>query len=331
LKKFEEELEHYRKDGKYNVLVPTVTIQEISPFHKPVLEIVRIDPNPENKEVYQVILGSDDFSLSAVALNKIGYAAGLIWNARGCHRTDDGSNPNIVTYKAEAAVRKEDGSYMPVNAEYMLDLEVAEQEMRESYDKKFSVLVKKGETKESGRKDYVEKNVKRDLLQKRKFRLQLAQTGAMDRVIRKILGLKGTYKKAELEKPFIVPKIAFAPDISDPKVREVLLRQGLDATNILFGPHEPGLIEHISKAEESVIDVTPPVTGGEKEEAPLEEKPFDKMTEEEQIIHLKGLMGKKGYPETNLKRPFGEWTAKHREDFLTKLQSLPDKEELPFG
>ncbi len=41
---FSKELERFRKDGKYNVLVPTATLQEISPFHKPVLEVVNINP-----------------------------------------------------------------------------------------------------------------------------------------------------------------------------------------------------------------------------------------------------------------------------------------------
>ena len=72
MQKFEEQLEEYRKGGKFNVLVPTVTIQEVSPFHKPVLEIVRINPDPNAGEVYQIIQGSSDFSLRATALQKIG-------------------------------------------------------------------------------------------------------------------------------------------------------------------------------------------------------------------------------------------------------------------
>lgn len=46
-----------------------------------------------------------------------------------------------------------------------------------------------------------------------------AQTGAILRVIRALLGIKGTYSKAELEKPFVVPTVTFAPDYTDPTVR----------------------------------------------------------------------------------------------------------------
>ena len=341
LEKFQAELEEYRKKNQYNVLVPTVTIQEISPFHKPVLEIVRINPDPKaGGEVYEVVLGSGSFSLRAVALNKIAFAAGIIWNAKNSGRTDDGNNPDIISYKAEAAVRKEDGTYMIRNAEYMLDLKVVGEEIRDSYEQKSQALMKEKKQKnekwtEDDRKSYVEKSVKRDMLQKRKFRLQLASTGAMDRVIRLILGLKSTYKREELEKPFVVPKIAFSPDVSDPKVRDLLLRQGLDATNVLFGPSsERSMIDY--QPEHGVIDVTP--TGAEDDDKktpekapePAQEKPFEEMDAKGQAEHLKKLMGKKGYDESKLKKPVDSFTDVERVKFHDRLKGMPDAEELPF-
>jgi len=341
IEKFQAELEEYRKKNQYNVLVPTVTIQEISPFHKPVLEIVRINPDPKvGGEVYEVVLGSGNFSLRAVALNKIAFAAGIIWNAKNSGRTDDGNNPDIISYRAEAAVRKEDGTYMIRNAEYMLDLKVLGEEIRDSYEQKSQSLMKEKKQKnekwtEDDRKNYVEKSVKRDMLQKRKFRLQLASTGAMDRVIRLILGLKGTYKREELEKPFVVPKIAFSPDVSDPKVRDLLLRQGLDATNVLFGPpSERSMIDY--QPEHGVIDVTP--TGVEDEEKktpenapePAQEKPFGEMDAKRQAEHLKKLMAKKGYDGSKLKKPVDSFTDVERVKFHDRLKGIPDAEELPF-
>jgi hypothetical protein len=340
--KLQTELEEYRKQGNYNVLVPTLTIQEISPFHKPVLEIVRINPDPKAGEVYEIVQGSGDFSMRAVALQKIGYAAGLIWNVKGCGRTDDGSRSNIVTYRAEAAVRKEDGTYMPLNAEYMVDLDVIEEETRESYEKKSQALMKEKKAKnekwtDDDRKAYVERSVRRDMLQKRKFRLQLAQTGAMDRVIRKILGLKGTYKKEELSKPFVVPKIAFNPDVNDPKVREMLLRQGLDATTVLFGPvSEKSLIDYQpGQMLDKVIDMEPGGNGGDEQEEktnemPIEEVPFDRLDIKGQIDHLKALMKKKGYPDAKLKKPLDKFSDTERGMFFDHLKGMADVNELPF-
>ena len=333
-------LNEYRK-GPYNVLVPSTTIQEISPFHKPVLEIVRINPDPKvGGEVYEVVFGSGSFSLRAVALNKIAFAAGIIWNAKNSGRTDDGNNPDIISYRAEAAVRKEDGTYMVRNAEYMMDLKILDQEIRDSYEQKSQALMKEKKQKnekwtEEDRKNYVEKSVKRDMLQKRKFRLQLASTGAMDRVIRLILGLKSTYKREELEKPFVVPKIAFSPDVSDPKVRDLLLRQGLDATNVLFGPSsERSMIDY--QPEHGVIDVTP--SGAEDEDKnapekapePAQEKPFEEMDAKGQAEYLKKLMGKKGYDGSKLKKPVDSFTDVERVKFHDRLKGIPDAEELPF-
>jgi hypothetical protein len=340
---FEQQLENYRKQNGYNILVPTTTVQEISPFHKPVLEIVRINPDPKaGGEVYEVVFGSGSFSLRAVALNKIAFAAGIIWNAKNSGRTDDGNNPDIISYRAEAAVRKEDGTYMVRNAEYMLDLKVVEQEIRDSYEHKSQALMKEKKQKnerwtEEERKNYVEKSVKRDLLQKRKFRLQLASTGAMDRVIRLILGLKSTYRREELEKPFVVPKIAFSPDVSDPKVRDLLLRQGLDATNVLFGPQsEKGMIDY--QPEHGVIDVTPTdaevdvESGGVEEKAPepVQEKPFEEMDAKGQADCLKKLIEKKGYDKSKLKKPIDRFTDVERVKFHDRLKGMPDVEELPF-
>ena len=346
LEKFQAELEEYRKKNQYNVLVPTQTLQEISPFHKPVLEIVRINPDSKaGGEVYEVVFGSGNFSLRAVALNKIAFAAGIIWNAKNSGRTDDGNDPDIISYRAEAAVRKEDGTYMIRNAEYMLDLKVLGEEIRDSYEQKSQSLMKEKKQKnekwtEEERKGYVEKSVKRDMLQKRKFRLQLASTGAMDRVIRLILGLKGTYRREELEKPFVVPKIAFSPDVSDPKVRDLLLRQGLDATNVLFGP--PSDRSMIDYQPEHVIDVTPngvedekdpekaPEKSPEKAPEPVQEKPFEEMDAKGQAEHLKKLMGKKGYDESKLKKAVDSFTDAERVKFHDRLKGMPDAEELPF-
>ena len=163
-----KELENFRKEGKYNVLVPTATLQEISPFHKPVLEIVNINPDPKGGDVYEVVSGSGNYSMTAASLSKISFAAGLIWNAKGCQRTDDGSKPKEVSYRMEAVVRKEDGTYMPLNAEYLIDLDVINEEISNSYEAKSQTIMKdpKNKWKEADRVAYVARSIKRDMLQK---------------------------------------------------------------------------------------------------------------------------------------------------------------------
>ena len=69
----------------------------------------------------------------------------------------------------------------------------------------------------------------------RKTASEKAQTGAILRVIRALLGIKGTYSKAELEKPFVVPTVTFAPDYTDPTVRNAMLQQGMNSMRNMFG------------------------------------------------------------------------------------------------
>ena len=60
-------------------------------------------------------------------------------------------------------------------------------------------------------------------------------TGAKLRVIRALLGVKGTYTKAELQKNFAIPTVIFSPDFSDPQVRQAMLTQGMNSVNNMFG------------------------------------------------------------------------------------------------
>ena len=62
-----------------------------------------------------------------------------------------------------------------------------------------------------------------------------AITGAKLRVIRALLGVKGTYTKEELKKNFAIPTVVFSPDYSDPSVRQAMLAQGISSVNNMFG------------------------------------------------------------------------------------------------
>lgn len=72
---------------------------------------------------------------------------------------------------------------------------------------------------DSDREKYIERSILVNMTLLRKTASEKAQTGAILRVIRALLGIKGTYSKAELEKPFVVPTVTFAPDYTDPTVR----------------------------------------------------------------------------------------------------------------
>lgn len=91
---------------------------------------------------------------------------------------------------------------------------------------------------ECDREKYIERSVLVNMTQLRKTWAEKAMTGAKLRVIRALLGLKGTYTHEELKKNFAIPTVVFSPDYSDPNVRQAMLTQGMQSVNNMFGTPE---------------------------------------------------------------------------------------------
>jgi len=355
LAKFDDVLEQHRKAG-FNILLPTVTIKETSPYHQASLEVVRISTEPSDKEIYEPMKGSGDWAFTAVALRKVAYAAAITWRPDMSYRCDDGKNPDIVRFKATASIQKEDGKWREQSNEYELDLKEIEKELRRSYANKaerYSKENKKNPWSEAKKKDYIETNLERDMIQKRKFKVQLAETGAMNRVIRNLLALKSSYKIDQLEKPFVIPKITFHPDIEDPETRRILLTQGRQSIGELYGtslplngqPPEPGNggDRKGPAPDGKTIEMGPVEVDGRKEYIPEGEAEGDVITEEEaqkaafvqqdddgQIKMLEEMMKRKGYDGRKLKKPLEKFNEEQRTAFYDHLAGMEDHEEIPF-
>lgn len=95
--------------------------------------------------------------------------------------------------------------------------------------------IKKFVIDDCDREKYIERSILVNMTLLRKTASEKAQTGAILRVVRALLGIKGTYSKAELEKPFVVPTVTFAPDFTDPTVRNAMLQQGMNSMGNMFG------------------------------------------------------------------------------------------------
>ncbi|HOA36596.1 MAG TPA: hypothetical protein PKL00_10095 [Bacillota bacterium] len=225
-------------EGKCNVLIPTVTMQQISPFHRIRVEQVKIDPNPESGDVFKVggkKVGNkweDVLSLSKTAIMKLSQAAGIVWNWQETRPIS--VSKDYVLYQAVGAMRKPSGEWIPLKATKEIDLEVIEAETYEANletAKKLKPDQRDGLTPEQ----WAAAKTKKNMLQWRKNKLMRAETGAMLRVVRALLSVKHQYTPAELEKPFAVPTVDFAPDYSDPEVRKAMAEAGVRATADLFG------------------------------------------------------------------------------------------------
>lgn len=237
-------LDQYRAQ-KFNVLVPTTTMQQISPFHRLRVEEVKIDPNPDNGDVYKI--GSkkvgnnfeDVLSLTKNALMKISNAAGIVWNWNETKPIT--ATRDYVLYQAVGAFRKPSGEWLPLKASKEIDLTTIEEETYEANLEKARKLANSNDSKERAKlgsmtpEQWAAAQTKANMIQWRKNKLMRAETGAMLRVVRTLLSIKLQYSPTELKKPFIVPHVDFAPDYNDPEVRKMVINHGIQATASLFG------------------------------------------------------------------------------------------------
>lgn len=262
----------------YNLLVPTATDVQLNPFYKFHVEEVPVDLGENSGDIFKVgsvktgkqdergkDIWEDVFSLSKPLLNKMAMAAGIQFNPKETY----GERIDRVTYRAQAqgAMRKADGTARTETDQKVICLEDEE----EKYRIEFADKAAKGITDEkqaqaaaeifSGqwvesknkwgkkcqafviakedRDRYIDRSVMVNMALLKKTWAEKAMTGAKLRVIRALLGVKGTYTKAELQKNFAIPTVIFSPDFSDPQVRQAMLTQGMNSVNNMFGTLGP--------------------------------------------------------------------------------------------
>lgn len=258
----------------YNLLIPTATDVQLNPFYKFHVEEVAVDLSETSGDIFKVgsidtgrkddrdnKIYADAFSLSKPLLNKLAMAAGIQFNPEQTY----GERIDRVTYRAHAqgAMRKADGTCRTETDQKEICLEDEEEKYRIEFadkaargitdDKQAKAAAeifkgtwtkaknKYGKTvdayviDEADREKYIERSVMVNMSLLKKTWAEKAITGAKLRVIRALLGVKGTYTKEELQKNFAIPTVVFSPDYSDPAVRQAILTQGISSVNNMFG------------------------------------------------------------------------------------------------
>lgn len=263
-----------RAYSDHNLLVPAATDVQLNPFYKYHVEEVAVDLSENSGDIFKVgsvktgktdskgnDIWQDTYSLSKPLLNKLAMAAGIQFNP---HQTY-GRRIDSITYRAQAqgAMRKADGTYRSEVDQKEICLEDEEDKYRTEFsDKAVKGITDKKATNaaaeifkgswvdtkdkwgkkvkayvidEADRERYVERSVKVNMALLKKTWAEKAMTGAKLRVIRALLGTKGSYTKDELKKNFAIPTVIFSPDYSDPQVRQAMLMQGMNSVNNMFG------------------------------------------------------------------------------------------------
>lgn len=344
-------LEKYRNEGA-NVLLPSTRIEGLSDWHEPVIDQVNLDPDPDQGDVYcQEKSNKKDkpskYAITKQGLMKLSACAGIMWHPSECRRTDDRRDRDYVSFQAVGGVRKADGTAIYLKAEYDLDFDVIQDEIEEQYRKKQAGYDKDQpdwwkKMSPDSQEAYIQACIRRDLLQKRKHKMKMAESGAMTRVIRSLLGLKSTYTPKELQKPFVMARIVIKPDFNDKEVRAKMIEASIKSITSVYG----GMTEFPRTElphDEAIYELPPEdYTAAEPDDAPEpEEDPdgdiaesdrelFLTMDADDQLRLLKELAARKGYDLSDLKAPLEKFAESHRIGFYDKLQAMEDQDGIPF-
>ena len=340
------EIEKYKGQGA-NVLMPSTMIGGLSEFHQPVIEAVQLSPNPADGDVYED-KQNNKFRLTKQALVKLSNCAGVSWHPYETKRVDNRMDRDYVAYQAVGGIRKADGSSIAFKAEYDMDFEVIEEELRAQY----TARAQKGN--DDAKRKYIEEGVRKELLFKRKHKVKLCEAGAMNRVIRSLLGLKGGYSAAELQKPFVTVRIVIRPDYTDKDVRRQMMSAAVKSMTGIYGdsgngssdcakyddfegetidiPHdEDGYVPTEVPAPEAQAPEPQQQPGsGNQKSIQEQEIDFSNCEKDEQLKILETLIKRKAYDTGKFPKPMTEFSEANRTSLFRKLLTLPDASQQPL-
>jgi hypothetical protein len=256
-----------------NILMPVSSEVQLNPFYKYTVMEVTADTTENSGDIFKV--GSvkvgdknyeDVFSPAKPLLMKLAAAAGIQFDPNNTYGTY--ISKNCYKAKAYGAMRMPDGTGKTHCDEKVINLEDEEDRFRlEFMDKSIQGItewkaasaaakmfkgewVATGETNDNGypvkiykiddadRQKYIDRSVLVNMTLLRKTFAEKAMTGAILRVVRALIGMKGTYTKEELSKPFAIPRVTFSPDYNDPEVRRAMIDQGMNSVSNMFGANK---------------------------------------------------------------------------------------------
>lgn len=274
-----------------NLLMPISNEAQINPFYKFTVMEVKADITPNSGDVFKVgsaktgtnpqtgkDIYSDVYSPAKPLLMKLAAAAGIQFDPNNTYGTY--LSKNCYKAKAYGAMRMPDGTGKTHVDEKVINLDDEEDRFRlEFMDKSLQGITERKAAEEASkmfkgtwidatdkwgkpckafkiadedRQNYIDRSVLVNMTLLRKTFAEKAMTGAILRVIRALIGMKGTYTIEELKKPFVIPRVTFSPDYSNPEVRRAMLEQGMSSMTNMFGSSK-ALASGIQPHHENII------------------------------------------------------------------------------
>ena len=196
-----------------NVLLPVTYIDRLPPMHEVSLRIVFFDPhgtwsNRSNGLWYELKGGK--IGLCKGPLLTLWRMAGGEWWPPGCYREDDGTVPLYWRYRASGTIRGWTGA-------------VGRWTCARERDLRDGAPTAKAMVSDEQR------------AMARQFGGEACETMAMLRVVRAALNVRGGYTREEAERPFILPVLQFAPDLTNPEIARQVVAHQLAELSAVYG------------------------------------------------------------------------------------------------
>jgi len=251
----------------YNVLAPITHMASLPAGTRLAITEVRVGRNSD--DVFKISGGKK--LLGKTILDKIAQAAGISWTSE--RRVDDRGHPHYVETEVVGKITDFDGSVREITGAHSIDLRMDAGHGIRGGD--FDDIVSKAESAKPPR------DPSRQLGEARKFIFKVCISKAKNRAISSTIGLKRSHTDQELDRPFVIVKLA--PDTSDPEARKLVHANMAGAAIAMFGPGPvvdaefeeatPAQLPAAGGGEESAG--TPPPAGSEPAHDPETGETFD--------------------------------------------------------
>lgn len=240
-----EKLKDYQSKG-YNIPGTTV-IMETADFMRPVIRIVQVNAiipegKTSNDDIYSV--GGGKFAFGRSAIQNFADAGRIDLRVPlGATRVEKG--PNIDRYIAAVVGERyeSDGSLKRLEDQKSLDLVIRSEELRIKCRDKVDKDHPRWSPSE--KQEYVERYMEKVRIEKHKFAMECAITGAQARVVTKLLGLKPAYTLAELRKPFVIVSMQIVVNMQDVDIKRMVTAHMLGIKEAIYPQSaQSGYVSH---------------------------------------------------------------------------------------
>lgn len=254
-------LQHRFSADRYIVLAPKTHMAHLPAGTTIAVTEVQVDTNPKKKEVFPISGG--DLMLSKVSLDRVAAAAGITWLDE--QRRDDRRHPHYCEMFVRGRMTDFDGTVREITGHKIVDLREDAGDGVQGKD--YAEIVSKAAQAKPPR------DPSGQLMEARKFIAEIAASKAKNRAIASGLGIKRSYSRDDLKRPFIIPKLI--PDSSDQATKQLMLAQMLGATSALYGNSR--IVD--AQLEEVHQNSAPPVEEPEAEDGERSDAPASSSAE----------------------------------------------------